>query len=207
MAIYYRIKQHLGYITLWWLFIWAIIDTIIGNKMFFAIGILFMVCSTVWLFVLWIKSTSKLKQFRNADTLWYERKPTPGISMLLSLKKMGYPIEHIYSIKMMTYDLKDVYMRGFVNKVKSAKIKISVCGNGDKNEKEEDAVYVSTSVLLKEHINIINTKDQNVFVWYEPTHVIINKKHYLPDGAFLLKIPTNDSDSINELYSKKCLLQ
>lgn len=118
--------------------------------------------------------------------------PTPAISLLSELSNIGISIKNdIKSMILMTCSLKhgckyyDNNLKGdFVN------IDITMYGMGNKVKCSNNITQITTKKLL-EHTNIIETRDNRFFVFYEPHHEAIEGKDILNKGAYLFELKDN----------------
>lgn len=138
--------------------------------------------------------------------------PTPIDTLLDLLTLHGIPAKDIESITMMSTDLNESLDYLFGKDVAGAAF-----GQLLRENPGIKAVlygYLTTPVRVNhpaelkpipkkrtEHTNLIVTKDQRAFVWYEPYHLVVDGKHYFTRGAYLIEIPAPVRDRIiNEYY-------
>lgn len=120
--------------------------------------------------------------------------PSPGTSLLADLDMIGIGAYHIKSMVLMTCNLQhgcEYYDQQLKKELQD--IKIDMYGFGVCRKTNDNITLHSVSKILTEHENIITTKDNRIFVYYEPSHILTKKnKDTLKDGAYLFEVIRNE---------------
>ncbi len=144
--------------------------------------------------------------------------PTPMGSLIKSLEKHGVAASSIKSMKLMSADIEESLkylekgnLRNDEGRFISDTLKpssemnvaiygYSKCPNVKPNHRRIEIVL--TKKRLTEHTNLIVTKNDVPFIWYEPFHDIINGAHYFTRGAYLLKVDKHTRSRVEMEFDK-----
>jgi hypothetical protein len=122
----------------------------------------------------------------------------PGTSMLSSLQNNNINSKDIKKIKFMTYSLGDSCIY-FKNKLEMdlKNVDVEFYGYDDKKNNNicKNLIIHKTTEILKEHSSLIETKNGDFFVWYEPEHIEGDLKY----GAYLIKVKEDNYKNIEKI--------
>jgi hypothetical protein len=152
-----------------------------------------------------------LKRFPG-DLILFEYAPTPMGSLLHALQNNGIRSERIAEIRLMSADIDEsirYYEDGddngsppFLETVRMCPdVKVTIYGRCNSRRAGYRGVnIVSTEERYVEHTNLITTKDDEEYVWFEPYHNVINQKHYFTHGAYLFRVSHQEADKVRRMY-------
>lgn len=120
--------------------------------------------------------------------------PKPFTSMINAISKAGYSAKDIKKIDFISYDLEQScdYIKPILSKIVkvNSKININIIGYGDKDScqsiNSDSLIYFPIKKKLEEHKNLVYMNDNRVFLWYEPSHKIVDGSHYFKGGGYFL---------------------
>jgi len=137
---------------------------------------------------------TKLGKVKEVDKV-----PNPFSSLTRAIKKY-VNTEDIKEIYFLSFDIPSSCdeIKRFIDNYPNAKI--YVIGYGRKEDcginKKQVEIIELKNYRIKEHTNLIITKNNEYYLWYEPSHIVKNNKHFLQKGAFLIRIDENKKDEI-----------
>lgn len=120
--------------------------------------------------------------------------PTPGQSLLDAIIKQGYSVKDIKNMYVMAYTLNHDYLTNssFAKKMKEVDFNFylysKIVSSEDKLKIEDfykHAIVEASDIELIEHYNVIEMNNNKTFVWYEPSHIVIDGKDILEEGGYL----------------------
>ena len=115
-------------------------------------------------------------------------------STINALHKFAIDSMDIELIELMCYFIDEKYISDTVNYFirLNPNIKITVTGaKENKNcvlDDNDNVTYTETDDPITEQFNYIKTKRGSKYVWYEPSHVIEDGKHYIRSGAYFAEV-------------------
>jgi len=151
-----------------------------------------------YLFVIIEKYTREVKYLNSLNllsTVCSTSRPTPGKSMFNALRTNGFEPEDIKEVFMMSYSLKHDYLTNseFSRTMKNLNVKFNLYGSyGTASDISKILNYYqqveeikNLNYHLTEHYNILDMKNGEVYIWYEPSHIVENNKDILNEGGYL----------------------
>jgi hypothetical protein len=145
--------------------------------------------------------------------------PTPMGSLLEALQTNKIRSERIAEISLMSADVDEslrYYEEGhsngsppFLETVKLCPdIKVTIYGRcNSKRSSYKGIKIVSTKERFVEHTNLITTKDDEEYIWFEPYHNVINRRHYFTHGAYLFRVSHQEADKVRHMLDSLPLAQ
>lgn len=148
----------------------------------------------------------EIKKYGNSLSSHFEI--TPAMSLFDALENKGIFAKDIKKARFMTYALMDG-CEYIDNKVKDKILaieQVDLYGFGSASivlpPGCEKIVMHPMSVKITRHKNLIITKDNKYYLWYEPYHAIKNGKHIILDGADLIELSDNGRKKIEQEFEK-----
>lgn len=181
-----------------------------------------------WLALGWVAPTSALMLMARSHAVQVQKKfggrilafayvPTPIGSLLKSLSTQDVATAELKQINLMSSDLSesvDYYEKGDEEGVSLTRIldnnpDLAVIAIGPSKKRGIKAPHGRISLVVAqggyeetEHVNLISTKGGQNYVWYEPYHNVINRKHYFTKGAYLVETDETGKARVEMLYDK-----
>jgi hypothetical protein len=180
---------------------------------------LFWAVLSVWLAIDGhLRTRSIIRRFPG-DLIQFIYAPTPMGSLLQSLQDNGIKADRIAEIRLMSADVDEsirYYEEGhtngsppFLDTMKVCPdVKVTLYGRcNSKRSTYKGINIVSTKERFIEHTNLITTKDDEEYVWFEPYHNVINRKHYFTHGAYLFRVSHQEADKVRHMLDSLPLAQ
>jgi hypothetical protein len=139
----------------------------------------------------------------------------PMGSLLASLHENNVSESSILNIKLMTASLQ--HARTYWTKSRNgdeplvetignnADLRVTIFGRSDDGSCVDSPhprlAFVRTEQKLLEHINLIETKSGQSYVWYESYHDVVAGRECFKGGAYLIKISRDKAKTINETFN------
>ncbi len=151
----------------------------------------------------------------NLELLWandfvgFEKEPKPGTTLLDLLKKNHVSVEKIKTMSLMACSLEhgcEYYLKKLSKELKDTTISIYGYYQGSMDIKkcsESNITFYQTKNILTEHINLIRIKDDELFICYEPEHIVIGKEDILKYGSCLVKVKEKNKDVVEHSFIDK----
>jgi hypothetical protein len=165
-----------------------------------------------------LRTRKTIKRFPG-DLIAFVYAPTPMGSLLEALQTNGIRSERIAEIRLMSADVDEslrYYEEGhsngsppFLEAMKSCPdVKVTIYGRcNSKRSTYKGIKIVPTKDRFVEHTNLITTKDDEEYVWFEPYHNVINQKHYFTHGAYLFRVSHQEADKVRRMLDSLPLSQ
>jgi hypothetical protein len=145
--------------------------------------------------------------------------PTPMGSLLQALQTFGIRSERIAAISLMSADVDEsirYYEEGdangsppFLETVKACPdVDVTIYGRCSSRLTDYKGIkVVCTKERYVEHTNLITTKDDEEYVWFEPYHNVIDRRHYFTHGAYLFRVSHQEADKVRAMLKSLPLAQ
>jgi hypothetical protein len=208
-----KLRKEIFFISLYGLIFWMLVVAIFSlSDEILNIGILVFVVFSIFGLSDYLYSKTRVgRQFGLIKAHYFS--PKPLTTMLDSLVSNGYLIAEIDSIFSVSYDLKATCKYLDESKAaeylfkKNKEIKFNIIGYSSdgivyESEKYPRILTQTTKDKLSEHKNIIIMKNGDTLLWYEPHHIISDRKHTFNQGAYLIKISKDKKYEIEKEYEE-----
>jgi hypothetical protein len=147
---------------------------------------------------------------RFGKMLEFVHAPSPLDSLFACIRKHGYREADIAELTLMTNDLgtaRTYYKSGngrarplAMLLEKNPDAKVTILGfrrEGNADITNDRCTYIGTKAVHTEHANKIKMKDGSAYLWFEPYHTIIDKKHVFPWGAYFIKLTREREEQVD----------
>lgn len=152
--------------------------------------------------------THRVSRLFSGNLLEFVFAPTPMSSLYRSLQEHGIAPTEIASLSLMSADITQSLhyfergdgKRAFIDSLKeNPDLEVTIYGRCALEVSEFKGIAIKrTRDRYVEHINLLSTKDQRHFVWYEPYHEILDGKHHFPEGAYLFEVSARTAAQLKE---------